>query len=161
MPKVPPPATFEVGGPSTTTPGPPFLVGLPLPEVVSSVVVHYKEIGGLCVQIKNLKHAHGVLVRKIGDVSDAQLDDGIAIGDIQPRVTTLEGQVDELREDVDGLLGLKEQVQTLESTVQELRKENQKLRGLLMRERVIRSSRIDEESYVMLELQLGVVILAP
>ncbi|GJV14952.1 hypothetical protein Tco_1360275 [Tanacetum coccineum] len=103
----------------------------------------------------------------MGDVSDAQLDDGIAIGEIRPRVTTLEGQVgvlasrqeqvmtkvgevedrvlemqgkvnnylcdqvDGSREDVDGLLGLKERVQTLESTVQELRKENQKLRGLL------------------------------
>ncbi|GJU15531.1 hypothetical protein Tco_1143497 [Tanacetum coccineum] len=83
---------------------------------------------------ENLEHAHGVLARKMGNVSDAQLNDGIAIGEIQPRVTTLEGQdkvnnypcgkVDGLREDVDRLLGLKDQVQTLEYTVHELRKEN-------------------------------------
>ncbi|GJZ27597.1 hypothetical protein Tco_0572244 [Tanacetum coccineum] len=137
---VPPSSTFEVGGPSTAASGPPFPVGRPFSEVVSSVAVHHEEIGGLCVRIENLEHAHGVLVRKIGDMSDTQLDDGIAIGEVQPRVTTLEGQVevlvsqhrvDGLREDVDGLLGLKDRMQTLESTVQELRKENQKLKGLL------------------------------
>ncbi|GKC80568.1 hypothetical protein Tco_1131342 [Tanacetum coccineum] len=131
MPVVPPPSTFEVGGSSTAAPGLPFPVGRPLPEVVSSVAVHHEEIGGLCVRIENIDHAHGVLVRKMRDVSDAELDDGIAIGEIRPKVTTLEGQVDGLREDVDGLMRLKERVQTLESTVQELRKENQKLRDLL------------------------------
>nr|GFB14233.1 hypothetical protein [Tanacetum cinerariifolium] len=104
---VPPPSTFEVGEPFTAAPGLPFLVGRPLPEVVSSVAVHHEEIKG----------------------------------DIRPRVTTLDGQVgvlasqqeqvDGLRKDVDGLLGLKGRVQTLESTVQEIRKENQKLRDLL------------------------------
>ncbi|GKG60433.1 hypothetical protein Tco_0612034, partial [Tanacetum coccineum] len=49
-------------------------------------------MGGLCVRIENLEHAHGVLVGKMRDVSDAQLDDGIAIGKIRPRVTTLEGR---------------------------------------------------------------------
>ncbi|GKA04417.1 hypothetical protein Tco_0677198 [Tanacetum coccineum] len=119
---------WEVGGPSIAAPRPPFPVGRPILEV---------------------------------------LNDGIAIGEIQPWVTTLEGrvevlasqqeqamtkvgevegrvlemqdkvnnypcdQVDGLKEDVDGLLGLKGQVQTLESTVQELRKENPKLKGLL------------------------------
>nr|GEY74707.1 DDB1- and CUL4-associated factor homolog 1 [Tanacetum cinerariifolium] len=131
MPTIPPPSSYEVGKPSTAAPELPFLLGRLLLEVVSSVIVHHEEIGGLFVRIENLEHAHGVLVRKIGEVSDAQLDDGIAIGEIRPRVTTLEGQVDGLREDVDGLLGLKERVQTLESIVHELRKENQKLRGLL------------------------------
>ncbi|GJR42986.1 hypothetical protein Tco_1311089 [Tanacetum coccineum] len=161
---VPLPSTFEVGGPSTAAPGPLFLVGRPFSEVVNSVAVHHEEIGGLCVRIENLEYIHGVLVRKMGDVSDAQLDDRIGIGEIQPRVTTLEGkvevlasqqeqamtkvgevedrvlemqdkvnnypcgQLDGLREDVDGLLWLNGRVQTLESTVQKLRKENQKLR---------------------------------
>ncbi|GKE98815.1 hypothetical protein Tco_0022166 [Tanacetum coccineum] len=166
MSVVPAPSAFEVGRLSTAAPGPPFPVGRPFPEVVSSVAVHHEEIGGLSVRIKNLEHAHGVLARKMGNMSDAQLNDGIAIGEIQPRVTTLEGQVevlasqqeqamtkvgevedqlemqdkvnnypcgqvDGLREDVDELLGLKDQVQTLEYTVHELRKENQKLKGLL------------------------------
>ncbi|GKD19208.1 hypothetical protein Tco_1208366 [Tanacetum coccineum] len=80
MPAVPPPSVFEVYGPSTAAPGVPFPVGRSLPKVVSSVVVHHVEISGLCIRTKNLKHAHGVLVRKMGDVSDAQLEDGIAIG---------------------------------------------------------------------------------
>ncbi|GKG51988.1 hypothetical protein Tco_0544626, partial [Tanacetum coccineum] len=37
MPEVPLPSTFEVGGWSTAAPRPPFPVGRPLPEVVSSV----------------------------------------------------------------------------------------------------------------------------
>ncbi|GKE18050.1 hypothetical protein Tco_1425627 [Tanacetum coccineum] len=126
MPVVPVPKAFEVGGSSTVVHGPPFPMGRPFLEVVSSVAVHYEEIGGLCVQIENLEHAHGVLVRKIGDVSDAQLDDGIAIGEIQPRVTTLEGQVEVLASQQEQAM-----TKTLESIVQELRKENQKLRGLL------------------------------
>nr|GEW09825.1 hypothetical protein [Tanacetum cinerariifolium] len=128
---VPPPSTFEDGGPSTAAPGPPFLVGRPFLEVVSSVGVHHEEIEGYSIRIENLEHAHGVPVRKTGDVNDARLDNGIAIGEIQPRVTTLEGQVDRLRKDVDGLLGLKDRVQTLKSTIQELRLENQKMKRLL------------------------------
>nr|GEZ29069.1 hypothetical protein [Tanacetum cinerariifolium] len=139
VPTIPSPSSYEVGEPSTAAPELPFPLGRLLLEVVSSVTVHHEEIGGLFVWIENLEHAHGVLVRKIGEVSDAQLDDGIAIGEIRPRVLEMQdkvnnypsGQVDGLREDVDGLLGLNERVQTLESTVQELRKENQKLRGLL------------------------------
>ncbi|GJV14953.1 hypothetical protein Tco_1360276 [Tanacetum coccineum] len=49
MPAVPLPSTFEVGGPSTAAPVPPFPMGRPLPEVVSSVAVHHEEIGGLCI----------------------------------------------------------------------------------------------------------------
>ncbi|GKB37842.1 hypothetical protein Tco_0882784 [Tanacetum coccineum] len=71
MPVVPPPSTFEVGGPSTAAPGLPFPVGRPFPKVVSSVAVHHEEIDGLHVRTENLEHAHGVLVRKMGEVSDA------------------------------------------------------------------------------------------
>ncbi|GJY49532.1 putative reverse transcriptase domain-containing protein [Tanacetum coccineum] len=59
---VPPPSTFEVGGPSTAAPGLPFPVGRPFPKVVSSVAVHHEEIGGLHVRTENLEHAHEVLV---------------------------------------------------------------------------------------------------
>ncbi|GKB64737.1 hypothetical protein Tco_0920923 [Tanacetum coccineum] len=122
---------WEVGGPSTAAPGPLFPVGRPFPEVVNSVAVHHEEIGGLCVRIENLKHAHGVLVRKIGDEQAMT-----KVGEVEDRVLDMQDKVnnypyvrvDGLREDVDGLLGLNDRVQTLESTVQKLRKENQKLR---------------------------------
>nr|GEY13281.1 hypothetical protein [Tanacetum cinerariifolium] len=125
---VPPPSTFEDGGPSTAAPGPPFPVGRPFLEVVSSVGVHHEEIRGYSIQIENLKHAHGVLeqvMTKVGEVKDQVLE-------IHDKVNNYPcDQVDRLRKDVDGLLGLKDRVQTFESTIQELRLENQKLKGLL------------------------------
>ncbi|GJU61612.1 hypothetical protein Tco_1243447 [Tanacetum coccineum] len=65
--------------------------------------VHHEEIGGLCVRIENMEHAHGVLeqvMTKVGEVEDQVLE-------------------------------MQDKVQTLESIVQELRKENQKLRDML------------------------------
>ncbi|GJV53420.1 hypothetical protein Tco_1449161, partial [Tanacetum coccineum] len=53
-------------------------------------------IGGLCVSIENLEHAHGTLTRKMGELSDAYVEDNIAIGEIRPKVTTLEGRVEVL-----------------------------------------------------------------
>ncbi|GKD92390.1 hypothetical protein Tco_1372227 [Tanacetum coccineum] len=127
MSVVPALSVFKVGGPSIAAPRLPFPIGRPFPEVVSSVAVHHEEIGGLCVQIKNLEHAYGVLVRKIGNEQAMT-----KVGEVEGRVLEMQDkvnnymcdQVDGLKEDVDGLLGLKDQVQTLESTVQELRKEN-------------------------------------
>ncbi|GKF52237.1 hypothetical protein Tco_0148704, partial [Tanacetum coccineum] len=67
---VPPPSTFEVGGPSTAVPGLPFPVGRPFPKVVSSVAVHHEEIGGLDVRTENLEHAHEVLVEVLASQQD-------------------------------------------------------------------------------------------
>ncbi|GJW73445.1 hypothetical protein Tco_0132815 [Tanacetum coccineum] len=89
-------STYEVGGPSTTAPKLPFPVGRPFSVVADSIAVHHEEIGGLGYRVENLEHAHGMLVRKMGEVSDAQVDDNIAIGEIQPKVTTLEGRVEVL-----------------------------------------------------------------
>ncbi|GKF55253.1 hypothetical protein Tco_0165593 [Tanacetum coccineum] len=50
-------------------------------------------IEDLCVRMDNLEYGHGALVKKMGTVSDAQVADGIAIREIWPRVTTVEGQV--------------------------------------------------------------------
>ncbi|GKA87104.1 hypothetical protein Tco_0808815 [Tanacetum coccineum] len=139
-----PGSTYEVGGPSTTAPEPPFPMGRPFSVVADSVVVHHEEIGGLGYRVENLEHAHGTLVRKIWEVSDAQVDDIIAIREIQPKVTTLEGRVEVLgnqhdlivkkivevedqvlkiqdREDnhpCKQVLGLSQQVQTLKTTLQ-------------------------------------------
>ncbi|GKE45548.1 hypothetical protein Tco_1472832, partial [Tanacetum coccineum] len=68
-------STYEVGGPSTTTSG-----TLPV-------------VDDLCVRMGNLEYGHGALVKKMGTVGDAQVADSIAVGEIWPRVTTVEGQV--------------------------------------------------------------------
>nr|GEV59738.1 hypothetical protein [Tanacetum cinerariifolium] len=42
----------------------------------------------------NLEYGHEALVKKMGTVSDAQVAEDISIGEIWPRVTTVEGQVE-------------------------------------------------------------------
>nr|GEY16230.1 hypothetical protein [Tanacetum cinerariifolium] len=49
-------------------------------------------IDDLCVRTSNLEYRHGELVKKMETVSDAEVADSIAIREIHPRVTTLEGQ---------------------------------------------------------------------
>ncbi|GJT63923.1 hypothetical protein Tco_1015403 [Tanacetum coccineum] len=112
---------WEVDNEWTMAPVTPLIVALPPPYpmgLVDQLVLH------LDYRIRLDDH----YLRKLGDVNDAQLDDGIAIGEIRPRVTTLEGKVDGLRKDVDGLLGREPEVKTLKSTMQRLEEENQQLR---------------------------------
>nr|GEV33923.1 hypothetical protein [Tanacetum cinerariifolium] len=81
-------STYEVGGPSTTAiEGPSFSLpshGLPVPPTV---------IEDLSTRLGNLKYKHGVLMRKMEEVSDAEVADSIAIREIHPRVATIEEQV--------------------------------------------------------------------
>nr|GEY02081.1 putative reverse transcriptase domain-containing protein [Tanacetum cinerariifolium] len=81
------PSTYEVGGPSTATP-----VGHPLTTMASGVATQPHVIDDLCVRMGNLEYRHEELVKKIEIVSDAKVADSIAIEEIHPRVTTLEGQ---------------------------------------------------------------------
>nr|GFA57501.1 putative reverse transcriptase domain-containing protein [Tanacetum cinerariifolium] len=81
------PRTYEVGGPSTATP-----MGHPLTTMASGVATQPQVIDDLCVRMSNLEYRHAELVKKMEIVSDAEVADSIAIGDIHPRVTTLEGQ---------------------------------------------------------------------
>ncbi|GJT87116.1 hypothetical protein Tco_1068833 [Tanacetum coccineum] len=139
MPVVPPPSTYEVGGPSTvaaegqsfTLPAP----GFPMPPSV---------IEDLSTHMGNLEYGHGQLVKKVIQVSDVEVADGIAIGEIGPRVSAVEGQVHVMasqmvqavgrleqvgthveqgqqaatqRDEV--IFGLSQQVQTLQATVQQ------------------------------------------
>ncbi|GJX05238.1 hypothetical protein Tco_0191154 [Tanacetum coccineum] len=100
-----PGSTYEVGGPSTATPELPFPVRRPPFMVVDSVAVHHEEIGGLCVRVENLEHAHRTLTRKMGEVSDAHVEDNIATREIRPKVTTLEGRVEVLGNQHDLMIG--------------------------------------------------------
>ncbi|GJV25700.1 hypothetical protein Tco_1378395 [Tanacetum coccineum] len=84
---VPPPSVYEVGGPSTTAAeGPSFphsASGLPLPPSV---------IEDLSTCLGNLEYGDGQLVKKVIQVSDAEVAAGVTIGEISLRVFAIEGQ---------------------------------------------------------------------
>ncbi|GJU01450.1 hypothetical protein Tco_1111788 [Tanacetum coccineum] len=88
MPSMPPPSTYEVGGSSTATAeGHSFTLlapGVPVPPSV---------IKDLCTYMCNLEYGHGLLVKKVIMVSDAEVADSITTGDIGPKVSTVEGQM--------------------------------------------------------------------
>nr|GEU95891.1 hypothetical protein [Tanacetum cinerariifolium] len=81
-------STYEIGGPSTAVverPSSPLLAPrLPVPPTV---------IEDLGTRLGNLEYRHGVLTRKIEDVSDAEVADNIAIREIHHRVATMREQV--------------------------------------------------------------------
>ncbi|GJS21669.1 hypothetical protein Tco_0450301 [Tanacetum coccineum] len=88
MPDVPPPNTYKVGGPFTAAAeGQSFTLltpGLPVPlSVIEDLITH----------MGNLEYGHGQLVKKVIQVSDAEVADGITIREIGPRVSVVEGQV--------------------------------------------------------------------
>ncbi|GKF90451.1 hypothetical protein Tco_0274152, partial [Tanacetum coccineum] len=58
--------------------------GLPIPPSV---------IEDLSTRLGNLEYGHGQLVKKVIQVSDAEVAAGISIGEIGPRVFAVEGQV--------------------------------------------------------------------
>nr|GFB81168.1 hypothetical protein [Tanacetum cinerariifolium] len=74
---------------------------------------HNKEvIDDLCVRMSNLEYRHEELVKKMEIVSDAKVADSIVIGEIHPRVTTLEGQVQTLQTSLHGAWFQNQQLQT-------------------------------------------------
>nr|GEY87984.1 hypothetical protein [Tanacetum cinerariifolium] len=126
-------STYEVGGPSTAAvegPSAPLPApGLPVPST---------EIEDLSIRLGNLEYRHGVLMRKMEEVSDVEVADSIAIGEIHPRVATVEEQVESRvdtypsdqmtvpRQDV--IVRLSQQVQTLQTALHETELQNQQLR---------------------------------
>ncbi|GKF69361.1 hypothetical protein Tco_0202418, partial [Tanacetum coccineum] len=67
MPVVPPPSTYEVGGPSTAA-AEGHSYALPTP----GFLVPPSVIGDLCTHMGNLEYGHGQLVKKVIKVSDAE-----------------------------------------------------------------------------------------
>nr|GEV03720.1 hypothetical protein [Tanacetum cinerariifolium] len=110
------PSTYEVGGPSTAPiEGPSFplpVPGLPVPPTV---------IEDLGTRLGNLEYKHGVVMRKIEEVSNAVVADSIAIGEIHPRVATVGEQVQvveaQTAQVVSRLEEIKTRVQQVESRV--------------------------------------------
>nr|GFB10590.1 hypothetical protein [Tanacetum cinerariifolium] len=109
-------STYEVGGPSTApTEGPSFplpVPGLPVPPTV---------IEDLGTRVGNLECKHGVVTRKMDEVSDAVVVDNIAIGEIHPRVAAVGEQVQvveaQTAQVMNRLEEIKTRVQQVESRV--------------------------------------------
>ncbi|GKC73618.1 hypothetical protein Tco_1119501, partial [Tanacetum coccineum] len=85
---MPSPSTYEVGGSSTVIAeghSPTLLApGVPVPPSV---------IKDLCGRMGNLEYGHGLLVKKVITMSDAEVADSIDIGEIAARVSTIEAQM--------------------------------------------------------------------
>nr|GFC25757.1 hypothetical protein [Tanacetum cinerariifolium] len=89
-------------------------------------------IEDLGTRLGNVEYRHGVLTRKMEEVSDAEVADHIAIGEIHPRVATMGEQVQVVETQtvqVDVIAGSSEQVQTLQTALHETELQNQQLRA--------------------------------
>nr|GEX33669.1 hypothetical protein [Tanacetum cinerariifolium] len=107
MSDIPSPSTYEVGGPSTTAvEGHSFALPAPGFSVPPSL------IEDLSTRIGNLEYGHGQLLKKVIQVSDAEVADDIPIWEIGPRVSAVEGQVQVMASQMVQAVGRLEQVGT-------------------------------------------------
>ncbi|GJU87277.1 hypothetical protein Tco_1294823 [Tanacetum coccineum] len=102
---MPPLSTYEVGGPFTAA-----AKGYSLTLLAPGVPVPPSVIEDLCTRMGNLEYGHGQLVKKVITVSDAEVADHIAIGEISPRVSAVEGQVQVMASQMVQAMGRLEQV---------------------------------------------------
>ncbi|GJV50903.1 hypothetical protein Tco_1446644 [Tanacetum coccineum] len=94
-------------GPSTATP-----VGHPLVIMAPGVATQPQVIDDLCTQMDNLEYRHGALTRRMEAVSDIKVANSTAIGEIHPRVTTIEEQVQTLQTALHGAVLQNQQLWT-------------------------------------------------
>nr|GFD16276.1 hypothetical protein [Tanacetum cinerariifolium] len=81
-------STYEVGGSSTAV-----IEGPSSPLPAPGLLVPPTVIEDLSTRLGNLEYKHGVLMRKMEEVSDDELANSIAIGEIHPRVATVGEQI--------------------------------------------------------------------
>nr|GEU37880.1 hypothetical protein [Tanacetum cinerariifolium] len=100
-------STYEVGGPPTAPiEGPSFplpVPGLPMPPTV---------IEDLDTWLGNLEYKHGVVTRKMEEVSSAVVADSIAIGEIHTRVATVGEQVQVVEAQTTQVVSRLEEIET-------------------------------------------------
>nr|GEU86191.1 hypothetical protein [Tanacetum cinerariifolium] len=110
-------STYEVGGPSTA-----MFVGHTFTTMASGVATQPQMIDDLCLRMSNLEYRHGELVKKTVKVSDTEVADSIIIGEIHPRVATVEEQVQVMASQAVQV------VQTLQTALHVSELQNQQLR---------------------------------
>ncbi|GJY35073.1 putative reverse transcriptase domain-containing protein [Tanacetum coccineum] len=79
------PSVYEVGGPSAVAEGPSF--PLPAPRLLVPPSV----IEDLSTRLGNLEYGHGQLVKKVIQVSDAEVAAGVTVREIRPEGVAIEG----------------------------------------------------------------------
>nr|GEZ48861.1 hypothetical protein [Tanacetum cinerariifolium] len=82
------------------------------PVTPSGASVTLLMIDDLCVRMGNLEYEQGALVKKMGTMSDDQVIDGISIGEIWLRVTTIKGQVQVMVSQAVQVLSRLEEIET-------------------------------------------------
>ncbi|GJX34312.1 hypothetical protein Tco_0245869 [Tanacetum coccineum] len=123
---VPPPSTYEVGGPSTAA-----AKGYSFALLPPGVIVPLPVIEDLYTCIGNLEYRHGELVKKMVKVSDTEVADSITIGEIGPIVYTVEGQVQVLASQMIQVVDRLEQVGTqVEQDQQAMTQRDETIAGL-------------------------------
>nr|GEX07136.1 hypothetical protein [Tanacetum cinerariifolium] len=108
MPVVPPPSTYEVGGPSTAA-----AKGLSFTLPATGFPVPPSVIEDLSTCMGNLEYEHEQLMKKVIQVSDAEVVDGITIGEIGLRVSAIEGWVQVMASQMVQAVDRLEQLQTM------------------------------------------------
>nr|GEU81415.1 hypothetical protein [Tanacetum cinerariifolium] len=117
---------WEVGGPSTAT-----TEGHSLTFLAPGVPVPPSVIEDLCTRMGNLEYGHGQLVKKVIKVSNAEVADGIGIGETGPRVSAVEGHVHVMASQMVQAVGRLEQVGTrMEQDQQDTTQRDEMIFGL-------------------------------
>ncbi|GKB24310.1 hypothetical protein Tco_0863711 [Tanacetum coccineum] len=107
VPFMPPPSNYEVGGPSiAATEG----HSLALPAL--GLNVPPSMIEDLSTRMGNLEYGHGQLVKKVIQVSDAEVAYSITIGEMGLMVSVIEGQVQVMASKMVQVMGRLEQIHT-------------------------------------------------
>nr|GEX77447.1 hypothetical protein [Tanacetum cinerariifolium] len=118
-----PPSIYEVGGPSTVAArGSSFplpAAGLPIPPLV---------IKDLSTRLGNLEYRHGQLVKKVIQVSDAEVAAGVSIREIGMRVEQGQQTVTQRDEEI---ARLTQQVQALQAAMQQRDTQIQQLQTMV------------------------------
>ncbi|GJU71610.1 hypothetical protein Tco_1263015 [Tanacetum coccineum] len=94
---------------------------------------HLRVIKDLSTRMGNLEYGHGQLVKKVIQVSDAEVAYDITIGEIGPRVLAVEGQVQVMASQMVQAVGRLEQVQTLQAAVQQRDMQIQQLQTMVFK----------------------------
>nr|GEZ01951.1 hypothetical protein [Tanacetum cinerariifolium] len=100
-------STYKIGGPSTAVVERPSSP-LPAPRLFAPPTM----IENLSTRLGNLEYRHGVLVRKMEDVSDDEVADNIVIGEIHPSVATVGEQVQVMRSQTGQIMSRLKEIET-------------------------------------------------
>nr|GFA97274.1 hypothetical protein [Tanacetum cinerariifolium] len=83
-----PPSVYEVGNPSIAV-----AEGPSVPHLALGLIVPPFMIEDFSTRLGNLEYGHGQLVQRVNQVSDAEVEPGVTIRELGPRIYAVKGQV--------------------------------------------------------------------